>query len=102
MLTRLFARLLLVLALLSGQQVALAHALGHAHEGQPVKTHHDGKQAEQACEQCLAHAQLLGAASHVPELPAIVPADPTAPAVVVVRYWPRAAPAYRSRAPPLS
>lgn len=102
MITRLLPRLLLILALLTGQQLAFGHAVGHVFEGRPAPAQRDGQLVDKACEQCLAQAQLFGAASTQALLPAVPPAARSALADSVIVWLPPVLAAYGARAPPVS
>ncbi len=85
-------RLLLVLALLFSQQVALGHAQDHLLKG----TASDQK----VCEQCALAAQ-LGASptSNPPHFPAVTPDVPVEGAILSV-FHPGVSAPFSSRAPP--
>ena len=101
-------RLALSLVLLFAQQMALVHAMSHyaGRSGQPTQGQSQvskGLAADQACEQCLAFAQ-IGSALGTPNFAFYTPDAATAqdaPAVAdgVFRPCPCA---FRSRAPPVA
>lgn len=100
-LQRLVSRFALALLLVFTQQQAVLHLLGHGLEQLAAKKLPAGP-AEQACEKCLAFAQVDHAAA-----PVVAPArfDTSAiearPVALLAVRASRFAPAYRSRAPPL-
>ena len=102
---RSFQRVLLSLLLLLSQQMGIAHAVSHLSDGRQ-----DGRQKtsqnkqlpiEQACEQCLAYAQLGSGLTSAPALPLLQAATSLVIDSTTAQYFsPRTVYAFQSRAPP--
>ena len=93
---------LLALLLLLSQQLGFAHAVSHISDPPRYSTSH-GKQLpiEQACEQCLAFAQIGSALpTHVFSLTVDTARDAAIPATSSSVLYPRPIRAFQSRAPP--
>jgi len=100
-LQRLVSRFALALLLVFTQQQAVLHLLGHGLEQVASKKSPAGP-AEQACEKCLAFAQVDHAAAPVIALPRFDSSAIEARSVTLLAGSEfRFNPAYRSRAPPL-
>lgn len=99
---RILARILLVFALLLGQQAALLHALSHV----PGSTAAGAPNPEQPplphdCEQCSGYSQLLAVGNFTAALPAVVFVDAAVQRVADAIHEQPTQHFYSARAPPL-